>query len=72
MELVTLADAMARFGALGLGTALLNVLALRVVPADEVPGWVQVRIRWWRAHNGTFLVSSAGVLALGLALLAAH
>ncbi|RSM55874.1 hypothetical protein DMB66_34785 [Actinoplanes sp. ATCC 53533] len=70
MELETLAEAMARLGALGLGTAIVNVVALRLVRADEVPGWVQVRIRWWSAHNTTFLVVSAAVMAIGLAVLA--
>jgi hypothetical protein len=70
MELVTLAAAMARLGALGLGTALVNVIALRVVRADEVPGWAQVRIRWWNEHNPAFLAVSAVVMVVGLALLA--
>lgn len=71
MELVTLAEATARLGALGLGTAIVNVIALRLVRADEVPGWVQVRIRWWRAHNPAFLRTSAAVMAVGLVTLAA-
>jgi hypothetical protein len=70
MELVPLAEALTRFGALSLGIAIMNVIALRVVRADEVPGWVQVRIRWWSAHNTTFLVISAAVMAIGLAVLA--
>lgn len=70
MELVTLAEAMARLGTLGVGTALLTIVALRLVRVDEVPGWVQVRIRWWHAHHTTFLVTSAAILAIGLAILA--
>lgn len=70
MELVTLAEGMARLGTLGLGTALLNIVALRLVRADEAPGWLQARIRWWTAHNTTFLVISAAVLAIGLVILA--
>jgi len=74
MEQTTLAqlgEALARLGAFGLGVAVLNVFALRVVRADEVPGWVQTRIRWWSAHNLAFLVLSAAVLAVGLGTLAA-
>jgi len=69
--LVQLAETMARLGALGVGTAMLNLVALRVVREDEVPGWVQARIHWWNAHNPAFLVGSAVLMAAGLATLAA-
>jgi len=69
--LVQLAQTAAWFGALGVGTAVLNLVALRVVCYDEVPGWVQARIRWWHAHNPAFLVGSAAVLAAGLLALTA-
>jgi len=69
--LVQLAETLAGIGALGVITAVLNVVALRVVRVDEVPGCVQGRIRWWSAHNSAFLVVSAVVTAVGLATLVA-
>jgi hypothetical protein len=69
--LAQLAETVAGFGALGVVTATLNLVALRVVRVDEVPGCVQARIRWWSAHNSTFLVVSVVVTVVGLALLAA-
>ena len=69
--LVELAQTLAGLGAIGVGTAMVNLVALRVVRVDEVPGWVQVRVRWWSAHNLAFLVFSAVVMAVGLAILAA-
>jgi hypothetical protein len=69
--LVQLAETMAGFGALGLLTASLNVVALRVVRVDEVPGCLEARIRWWSAHNPAFFVVSAVLTTLGLAGLAA-
>ena len=69
--LVQFAETMARLGALGVGTAMLNLVALRVVRCDEVPGWVQARIRWWNAHNPAFLVCSAVVMTIGLVTLVA-
>lgn len=70
MGLVTLAELMAGLGALGLGTAIVNVIALRLVRIDEVPDWVQVRIRWWSAHNPAFLTTSAAIMVVGLVALA--
>jgi hypothetical protein len=69
--LAQLAETAAGFGALGLVTAALNVVALRVVRVDEVPGGLEARIRWWSAHNSAFLVVSAVLTALGLAGIAA-
>lgn len=69
--LAQLAQTLIAFGMLGIITAMLNVVALRVVRIDEVPGYVQARIRWWSAHNSAFLVVSAVVTAVGLAILAA-
>ena len=69
--LVELAQTSAWLGAIGVGTAMLNLVALRVVRVDEVPGWVQVRVRWWSAHNLAFLAVSVVVMAVGLAMLAA-
>jgi hypothetical protein len=69
--LAQVAATVAWFGTLGAVTAALNVVALRVVDADEVPGWLQVRIRWWRRHNPAFLVVSVLATVAGLALLAA-
>jgi hypothetical protein len=66
-----LAEALSLLGVLGVITAALNVLALRVVRLDEVPGCAQARIRWWGAHNAAFLVISAAVMAAGLGILAA-
>jgi len=68
--LLQLAETMARLGALGVGTAMLNLVALRVVRDEEVPGWVRARIRWWHAHNPALLVGSAVVMAAGLVTLA--
>jgi hypothetical protein len=65
------AQTVAGLGALSLLTAALNLVALRVVRVDEVPGCVRARIRWWSAHNPAFLVVSAVVTAVGLATLAA-
>ena len=64
--LVQVAATVAGFGALGLVTALLNVVSLRVVRVDDVPGCVQGRIRWWGVHNPAFLTVSAVVTVAGL------
>ena len=64
-----LAEAVAWFGALGLVLAALNVVALKVVRPDEVPGYVLVRIRWWTAHNPALMMGSAVLGAAGLAWL---
>ncbi|WP_030437534.1 hypothetical protein [Actinoplanes subtropicus] len=64
-----LAATVAWFGALGLVLAGLNVIALKVVRPDDVPGHVRVRIRWWTAHNPAFLAGSAVLGAAGLAWL---
>jgi hypothetical protein len=69
--LAQLAETVAGLGALGVITATLNLVALRVVRVDEVPGCVQARIRWWSAHNSTFLVVSVVVTVVGLAILVA-
>jgi hypothetical protein len=69
--LTQFAETLIGFGALGLITAALNIVSLRVVRVDEVPGCVQARIRWWSAHNSAFLLISATVTAAGLATLAA-
>lgn len=66
-----LAGLAAGLGALGLLVGALNLVALRVVRADEVPGYVRCRIRWWTAHNSTFLLASAAFTAAGLIGLAA-
>ena len=74
MEPTTLAEVAATvawIGALGVVTAALNVFCLRVVCDDEVPGWLQARILWWRKHNPAFLLVSVLVTVVGLALLAA-
>jgi hypothetical protein len=69
--LTQFAETLIGFGALGIITAALNIVSLRVVRVDEVPGCVQSRIRWWSAHNSAFLLISAAVTAAGLATLAA-
>jgi hypothetical protein len=69
--LAQLAETVTGLGLLGLVTATLNVVALRVVRVDEVPGCVRARIRWWGAHNPAFLVISAAVTTAGLIILAA-
>jgi hypothetical protein len=69
--LAQLAETMAVLGAVGVATGALNLVALRVVRLDEVPGCVQPRIRWWSAHNPAFLVISAVLTVVGLATLAA-
>jgi len=69
--LAQLAEALTRIGALGVITAMLNVVALRTVRIDEVPSCAQARIRWWSAHNSAFLMISAAVTAVGLTILAA-
>ncbi|WP_203713899.1 hypothetical protein [Asanoa siamensis] len=63
------AEVVAGFGALGLLTGVLNVVALRAVRIDEVPGCVQPRIRWWCAHNPAFLRVSAAVTVAGLVMM---
>jgi hypothetical protein len=70
MEAVTLGQTLAGLGAIGVLTAGLNVVALRLVRVDEVPGCVRARIRWWSAHNPAFLLISAVVAAVGLTTLA--
>jgi hypothetical protein len=70
-SLAEVAALMAGLGALGMIVAGLNLVALRVVHGDEVPGFVQVRIRWWTAHNTAFLLTSAALTATGLIGLAA-
>ena len=69
--LAQLGETLSLLGVLGVITAALNVVALRVVRVDEVPGCVQARIRWWGAHNAAFLMISAAAAAAGLAILAA-
>ena len=64
------ASTVAGFGALGVLTATLNLLALRVVRIEEVPGFAQARIRWWCTHNPTFLMVSAAVTVAGLIMMA--
>ena len=70
ITLAQVAQTVAGLGALGVVTAVCNLVALRVVRVDEVPGCVQGRIRWWSAHNPAFLVGSAVVMAVGLLTLA--
>jgi hypothetical protein len=65
MEVTSIAQAVAGFGALALVVAVINVLALRVVEVEDVPACVQGRIRWWGAHNAAFLVGSTAVTAVG-------
>jgi hypothetical protein len=60
------AGMVAWFGVLGMVVAALNLVALRVVRVDEVPSYVQGRIRWWSAHNSTFLLISMVVTVAGL------
>jgi hypothetical protein len=69
--LARVAETVAGLGAVGIVTAVLNLVALRVVRVDEVPGCVQGRIRWWSAHNPALLVVSVMVTVVGLAVLAA-
>jgi hypothetical protein len=69
-SLADLAQTVAGLGALGIVIAALNVVALRGVRPDEVPSWVQARIRWWGLHNPAFFVASAAITAAGLATLA--
>jgi hypothetical protein len=64
------AISMAGIGALCLTVAVLNIVALRAVRVDEVPGCMRRRILWWGAHNSAFLVASAALTAIGLAALA--
>jgi hypothetical protein len=74
MEPTTLAQAaqtVAGLGALGVVTAALNVVALRVVRVDDVPGCVRPRILWWSAHNPAFLALSAAVTVIALVVLGA-
>ncbi len=71
MEAVTLGETLAGLGTIGVLTAALNVVALRLVRVDEVPGCVRARIRWWSAHNPAFLLVSAMVAAAGLTTLMA-
>jgi hypothetical protein len=74
MEPVTLsqvAETVAGLGALGVVAAALNIVSLRIVRIDEVPGCVQARIRWWSTHNAAFLVGSVVLTVVGLAVLAA-
>jgi len=63
------AETVAWFGALGLVLAGLNVVALKVVRPDDVPGYLRVRIRWWTAHNQALMLGSAVLGAAGLAWL---
>jgi hypothetical protein len=71
MEAVTLGETLAGLGVIGVLTAALNVVALRLVRVDDVPGFVRARIRWWSAHNAAFLLVSAVVAAAGLTTLMA-
>jgi hypothetical protein len=66
-----LAETLIGFGLLGVITASLNLVALRVVRVDEIPGCARARIRWWGAHNAAFFLISVVVTAAGLATLAA-
>jgi hypothetical protein len=74
MEPTTLeqvARMVAQFGAIGLGVGVLNIVALRLVRLEEVPGPMRGRIRWWTLHNPAFLAVSGLVLVAGLAMLVA-
>jgi hypothetical protein len=59
-------EMMALIGVLGLVLAGLNVVALRLVRTEDVPAYVQGRIRFWTAHNPAFLLGSAVLGAAGL------
>ncbi|WP_433220862.1 hypothetical protein ACQP00_18975 [Dactylosporangium sp. CS-047395] len=61
-----LAEPAVLLGGVGVVTAVLNAVALRLVRVDEVPGWLQVRISWWRAHNRTLLLLSAVTAGVGV------
>ena len=63
------AETVAGLGALGVLTGALNLVALRVVRIDEVPGCVQARIRWWSSHNPVFLLTSVAVTVAGLVMM---
>jgi hypothetical protein len=60
------AEMFALFGALGLVLASCNVVALRVVRPDDVPAYLRGRIRFWAAHNSTFMAGSAVLGAAAL------
>ena len=60
------AEMFALFGALGMVLAGFNVVALKVVEPDDVPAYVRGRIRFWTAHNSTFMAGSAVLGAAGL------
>ena len=70
MEAIRLAELLALIGVIGVAVAALNVFALRAVRIDDVPGWVQGRIRWWGAHNTAVLLACAGLTVLSLGTLA--
>ncbi|MFI5897416.1 hypothetical protein ACIA5D_45725 [Actinoplanes sp. NPDC051513] len=61
-----LAEMFALFGALGMVLAGCNVLALKVVQPNDVPAYVRARVRFWTAHNSTFMAGSAVLGAAGL------
>ena len=63
-------EALIWFGAIGVAIGAMNVCALRTVRIEDVPRCVQGRIRWWSAHNSAFLLSSAALVAVGLAAMA--
>ena len=56
----------ALFGVLGMVLAGCNVVALKLVRPEDVPAYVQGRIRFWTAHNPAFMVGSAVLGAAGL------
>jgi hypothetical protein len=69
--LAELAVMVAWFGGLGMVVAVLNIVALRVVRLDEVPGYLRSRIRWWSNHNWPLFLISLLIGIAGLTTVAA-
>ena len=71
--MIELFAALVQFGATGTASMAVYQLALRTANAGMLPTSVTARVRWWRAHSGTALAASVGLLVagvLGLALVA--
>ncbi|WP_127502374.1 hypothetical protein [Actinoplanes solisilvae] len=65
-----LAALAAWFGVLGMFTASLNAVALRLVRTDEVPRYVRRRMRWWSTHNPFLMLLSTALTITALTCLA--
>jgi hypothetical protein len=69
LVLRTLAETLFGLGAIGLLAAAVNLLALRGITIEDVPGCVRARVRWWGTHTPAVLFVSGTLTLVSLAAL---